>query len=78
MYIHLLKTALKISNWTISGHGGMLIFWFKKSTTIHDRLALEMNWCLQGAQVPEWMTEGKTTLIPKTRLKEPPETTTDP
>ena len=24
-----------------------------------------MNRCLQGARVPEWMTKGKTTLIPK-------------
>ena len=40
-------------------------FWFKKFTSIHDTLALEMNRCLQGAQVPEWMTKGKTTLIQK-------------
>ena len=39
--------------------------WFKKFTSIHGRLALEMNRCLQGAQVPEWMTKGKTTLIQK-------------
>ena len=40
-------------------------FWFKKFTSIHDRLALEMNRCLQDAQVPDWMTKGKTTLIQK-------------
>ena len=34
-------------------------------TPIHGRLALEMNRCLQGAQVPEWMTKGKTILIQK-------------
>ena len=37
----------------------------KKFTSIHDRLALEMNKCLQTAHVPEWMTNGKTTLIQK-------------
>ena len=47
------------------GHDGMYGFWFKKLTSIHNRLALEMNRCLQGAQVPEWMTKGKTTLIQK-------------
>ena len=40
-------------------------FWFKKFTSIHGRPAQEMNRCLQGAQVPEWMTKGKSTLIQK-------------
>ena len=39
-----------------------------KSTSIRDRLALEMNSCLQGTHVPEWMTKGKTTLIQKDPL----------
>ena len=47
------------------GHDGNHGFWFKKFTSIHDRLALEMNRCLQGAQVFEWMTKRKTTLIQK-------------
>ena len=44
-------------------HDGIHGFWFKEITSIHDRLALEMNSCLQGAEVPDWMTKGKTTLI---------------
>ena len=36
-----------------------------KLTSIHDRLALEMNKCLQRAHVPEWMTKGRTTLVQK-------------
>ena len=55
----------RISNWKTSGHDGIHGFWFKKFTSIHGRLALEMNRCLQGTQVPEWMTKGKTTLIQK-------------
>ena len=47
------------------GHDGIHGFWFKKFTSIHHRLALDMNRCLQGAQVPDWMTKGKTTLIQK-------------
>ena len=31
------------------GHDG---FWFKKFTSIHGRQELEMDRCLQGAQVP--------------------------
>ncbi len=66
IHIELLKKTLKkISNWKTPGHDGIHGFWFKKFTSIHDRLALEMNRCLQGAQVPDWMTKGKTTLIQK-------------
>ena len=47
------------------GHDGIHGFWFKNFTSIHNRLALEMNRCLQGAKIPNWMTKGKTTLIQK-------------
>ena len=46
IHIDLLKTTLKISNWKKPGHDGINDFWFKKFTSIHDRLALEMNRCL--------------------------------
>ena len=64
IHIELLKTTLKkISNWKTPRHDGMHGFWFKKFTSIHDKLELEMNRCLQEAHVAEWMTKGKTTLI---------------
>ena len=66
IHIDLLKTTLKIiSSWKTQGHDGIHGFWFKKFTSIHGRVALEMNRCLQGAQVPEWMTKGMTTLNQK-------------
>ena len=66
IHIDLLKITLKrISNCKTPDHDGIHGFWFKKFTSIHSRLALEMNRCLQGAQVPDWMTKGKTTLIQK-------------
>ena len=66
IHIELLKNTLEeISNWKTPGHDGIHGFWFKKFTSIHDRLALEMNWSQQDAQVPDWMTKGKTTLIQK-------------
>ena len=58
-------TLTKVSNWKTPGHDGIHGFWFKKFTSIHDRLALEMNKCLQRAHVPEWMTKERTTLIKK-------------
>ena len=66
IHVDLLKTTLKrISNWKAPGHDGIHGFWFKKFTSIHRRLALEMNRCLQDVQLPELMTKGKTTLIQK-------------
>ena len=59
------KDTKMISNWKTPGHDGIHGFWFKKFTSVHDRQALEMNRCLQDAQVPEWITKGKTTLIQK-------------
>ena len=66
MHIDLLKTTRKrIPNWKTPGHDRIHGFWFKKFISIHDRLELKMNRCLQGAQVPDWMAKGKTTLIQK-------------
>ena len=54
IHIELLKkTQKKISHWKTPGHDGIHGFWFKKFTSIHDRLSLEMNRCLQDAQVPD-------------------------
>ena len=60
----------KMSNWKTSGQNGIHGFWFKKSTSIYNRLGLEMSRCLQVAHGLEWMTKGKTTLIQKDPLKE--------
>ena len=79
IHTDLLKTTLKkVSNWKTPGHDGIHGFWFKKFTSIHDRLALEMNKCLQTAHVLEWMTKGKTTLIQKDPNKGIAPTITDP
>ena len=48
----------------------------KKFTSVHDKLATEMNKCVQKTVLPEWMTKRKITLIQKDPLKEPPQTTT--
>ena len=70
IHIDLLKTTLKrISNWKTSGHDGIHGFWLKKFTSINGRLALEMKISPYGAQVADWMTKGKTTLIQKNPSK---------
>ena len=66
IHTDLLKTTLKkVSNWKTPGHYGKHCVWFQKFTSIHNRLAQEMNKCLQTAHVPDWMTKGRTTLIQK-------------
>ena len=58
-------TLKKLRNWKIHGLHGIHGFWFKKFTSIHDRLATEMNKCIQKTEIPKWMTKGKTNLIKK-------------
>ena len=66
IHTDLLRTTLKkVSNRKTPSHDGKHGFWFKKFTSIHDRLVLETNKCLQTAHVPEWMTKRRTTLIQK-------------
>ena len=44
IYIDLLKMSPpKKKNWKTPGHDGIHSSWFKKITSIHDRLALEMS-----------------------------------
>ena len=55
-----------ISNCKIPDHDGIHGFWFKKFISVHERLALEMNRCLQVAHLaerkdhidPEWPLQG--------------------
>ena len=59
----------KIPNCKTPGLDGIHGFWFNKFTSIHDRLAIEMNIYVQEADIFEWMTKGKTTLIQKDQTK---------
>ena len=48
--------------WKTPGHDGINGYWLSKFTSIHHRLAVEMNTCLQETDIPERMTKEKTTL----------------
>ena len=37
----------------------------EQNMSIHDRLPLELNECLEKINIPEWMIQEKTTLIQK-------------
>ena len=70
------KTEIHI-DWKAPGHDEIHGFRFKKFSSFHGWLALEMNRCLQGPQVPEWMTKGTTTSIQNHPSKELLQTITD-
>ena len=66
VHIITLKSVLKkVTNWKTPGHDGIHGFWFKTFTSIHKRMAQQLNRCLQETEVPDWMTKGITTLIQK-------------
>ena len=72
-------TLKKSPNRKTPVNDGIYGYWFKKLTSIHDRLAIKMNRCLQETDIPQWMTKGKTIMIQKdTQKKQQPPKTTDP
>ena len=44
----------KIPYWDTPGQDTIHGFWFKKFTSTHDRLALEINWCLEETYSNCW------------------------
>ena len=62
-------TFKKISNWKTPGVDDIHGFWFKKFTSVHERIATEIDKCIQKTEIPEWITSGKTTLTQKDSLK---------
>ena len=69
----------KVTNWKTPDNDIMHGYCLKKFTSIHNRLAIEMNSYQQETDIPGWMTKGKTlTWSKKTTKKELPTTTADP
>ena len=58
-------TLKKVPNLKTPRHDGIHGYWFKKFTSIHDRIAIKMNRLLLEIGITEWLTKGKTTLIQK-------------
>ena len=65
-----LKAMLEtIENWKTPGLDSIHRFLFKKFTSIHDRLATELNKCIQKTEIFKSIIKGKTTLIQKDPLR---------
>ena len=56
----------KMPNWKSPGPDGVQGFWIKKFTTLHKRIADQMDDMINNrVEIPKWMTIGKTVLIQK-------------
>ena len=56
----------KIPNWKAPGPDGVQGYWLKRLTSLHSRMAAQMNEMVNnGGQVPDWMTKGRTVLCQK-------------
>ena len=55
----------KTPNWKAPGPVLAQSYWLKNFSSMHDRIALQLNDCLRQGNVPSWMTQGRTVLIRK-------------
>ena len=64
----LVASLNKVPTQNTTGHDGIHWCWFKKFTTTHDILIIEVNRCGKETDLPEQMTKKtpKKELLPKT------------
>ena len=55
----------KIKNWTAPEKDEVHGYWLKHLTSLHTRIAEQLNHLLQTGTIKERMTAGKTTLLMK-------------
>jgi hypothetical protein len=62
----LYKTIRKRNNWSAPGIGGIQNFWWKKLRGTWKAMVKSFNkWIEQPEIIPEWITQGRTVLLPK-------------
>ena len=65
-----LKKQLKrVQNWKAPGPDGLQGYWIKAFTACHQRIAMQLQGCLDTGEVQEWLCKGKTVLIMKDKEK---------
>ena len=65
-----LTTQLKkMPKWKACGPDGVHGYWLKEFSSLHERLAVQLDTCLISGEVPVWMTKGRTSLILKDKIK---------
>ena len=61
-----LKQAKKLPNWKYPGPDGVQGYWLKHFTTLHSRIANQINdMIVNGSEIPRWMTTSNTVLCQK-------------
>ena len=63
------KQAKNVKNWTVPGKDEVHGYWLKHLTSLHTRMAWQLNQLLQTGTIEDWMTTGKTTLLIKNKKK---------
>ena len=64
------KQSRKIPNWKAPGRDGVQGYWIKKLSSMHARIANQLNEIISGANMlPEWMVYGRTVLCQKDPAK---------
>ena len=61
------KQAKKMKNWTAPGKDEVHGFWIKHLTSLHPKIAQQLNRLLQTATIEEWLSTGKTILLMKNK-----------
>ena len=59
----------KIKNWTAPGKDEVYGYWLTHLTSLHTRIAKQLNHVLQKGIIENWMTTRKTTLLMKNKEK---------
>ena len=54
-----------MSPWKAAGPDRVQGYWIKGFTTLHGRVAHQLNDIVQSTKVPSWLTNGRTVLITK-------------
>ena len=63
------KQLQKMKNWKAPGPDGLQGYWIKRFTSCYERIALQLQLCLEIKEVPDWLSTGKTVLIIKDKEK---------
>ena len=64
------NSSKKDENWKTPGKDKIHGYWIKNLTNLHERLAWQLQSVLKG-NVPEWIVEGRTSLIRKNKNIDP-------
>ena len=59
------KQLRKMPNWKSPGPDALQGYWLKNFSSLKERIARQLNECLQQNSVSDWMTKGRTVLVMK-------------